>query len=261
LSTTVNPPPPATLSIANASVDESAGSITFTVTLTGDVPGGFSVDFATFDGTAIGLHPDPVEIDYTGGSGTISFSGVDGETQHITIPVSNDDIVELDENFYVERLNVYDGTGNPPQNLTLDQFVGEGNIQNDDAATITVTVLPLGPGETDDEGDPGQTRTRKLKISIDKPVDYPVRFRLWASEFSATEPEDFILPITYKTLIRNTTNWQGGDEVTVTVNGDELVELDETFNLTPDNLDNGGHNVVLSQQNVSFPIKTTIKPC
>src|SRR5437763_9563281 len=42
----------ATLTVADVTVDESAGTMTFTVTLDADVQGGLTVNFATADGSA-----------------------------------------------------------------------------------------------------------------------------------------------------------------------------------------------------------------
>ncbi len=68
----------------SVTVDEGAGTATFTVRLTGDVQGGFTLDYATADGRA--GQPG----DYTSASGTLTFAGTDGESYDITVPIIDD---------------------------------------------------------------------------------------------------------------------------------------------------------------------------
>ncbi|NLP59545.1 Calx-beta domain-containing protein, partial [Lutibacter sp. B1] len=55
------------LTISDITVNEGDGTATVQVTLTGNVQGGFSVDYQTADGTAI------AEDDYQSQSGTLTF--------------------------------------------------------------------------------------------------------------------------------------------------------------------------------------------
>ena len=73
----------------------------FTVTLTGSVPAGLSVDFDTANGTAT-----TADSDYVANSGTLNFTGNNGETQTITILVNGDTTVEADETFNIELSNI-----------------------------------------------------------------------------------------------------------------------------------------------------------
>ncbi|MEO0572165.1 MAG: Calx-beta domain-containing protein, partial [Bacteroidota bacterium] len=70
------------------------------VALFADVPGGFSVDYTTVDGSAVGLE------DYTPVSGTLNFDGFLGEVHTIHIPSIDDAINEPVEEFFVELSNV-----------------------------------------------------------------------------------------------------------------------------------------------------------
>ncbi len=85
----------ASISINNQTVNEGIGQATFTVTLTGEVEAGFTVDYVTADNTAI------AGLDYTATSGTLTFNGTDGETQEIDIPITDDLFVEQSEIFQV----------------------------------------------------------------------------------------------------------------------------------------------------------------
>ena len=90
----------ADLTVGDATVNEEAGTITFSVTLDNAVEGGFSVDYGTLDVTT-------ESGDFTGPlTGTLNFAGTVGETQTITIGINNDAIVEGDETFTVSLSGV-----------------------------------------------------------------------------------------------------------------------------------------------------------
>ncbi|NLP58381.1 Calx-beta domain-containing protein, partial [Lutibacter sp. B1] len=100
------------ISISDANINENEGTATFIVTLTGNVQGSFTVDFATEDGTAIS--PD----DYIATNGILTFEGTTGETHEIAVTIENDDIAEGAEEFYVNLsnlsstlINIIDGQG------------------------------------------------------------------------------------------------------------------------------------------------------
>ncbi|NKI30307.1 Calx-beta domain-containing protein, partial [Croceivirga thetidis] len=77
-------------------VDEGAGTATFNVVLTGNVAESFSVNYGTLNGTA------DAAADFTATTGTLDFNGTDGETYQITVPILEDDIIELTEDFVVD---------------------------------------------------------------------------------------------------------------------------------------------------------------
>jgi len=120
-----------TLSIDDVTVNEAAGTATFTVTLSAASGLPVSVNYATSNGTATGA-------DFTGASGTLNFAaGVTSQT--ITIAITNDALFELSENFNVllsAPLNatIADATG---LGTILDNGTGAGGTDND---TPTVNV-------------------------------------------------------------------------------------------------------------------------
>ena len=81
---------------------EDDGDLSFTVTLSRAVQGGVQVEFyATADGTAT-----VDDGDYGLASGTLSFVGLAGETETITVTPAADEKVEADETFTVSLSNV-----------------------------------------------------------------------------------------------------------------------------------------------------------
>ena len=119
----------ASLSIADATVAEDAGTATFTVTLS-DAPGAdesVTVDYATADGTAT-----VADTDYTAAAGTLTFAaGV--TTQTFTVDIADDFVVEDDETFTVtlsDAAGTIDGEA-----ATISDVAAVGTITNDDLAT------------------------------------------------------------------------------------------------------------------------------
>ena len=104
------------ISIDNVTVNETSGSAIFTVTHTGgNAAGPFNINYETVNGTASS------GSDYTFTSGTLNFTGLSGVTGIISVPIIDDGIPELDENFTI----IFTGTSNPSVNISA---VGTGTI-------------------------------------------------------------------------------------------------------------------------------------
>ena len=80
---------------ASASVSESAGSATISVTRTGGTTGAVSVSYATSNGTAT------AGADYTATSGTLSWADADSAAKAFSIPITNDTLAEGNETLLV----------------------------------------------------------------------------------------------------------------------------------------------------------------
>ena len=78
----------ASVTIDDVSVDEGAGTADVTVTLEAAVASAFTVDYTTTDGTAL------AGSDYTAASGTLNFAGTSGEFYTISVPITDDALVE-----------------------------------------------------------------------------------------------------------------------------------------------------------------------
>ncbi len=121
----------ATLAIDDVSVIEGTGansSAVFTVTLDTAVDGGFSVPYASADGSAV------APGDYAQVSDMLSFAGSAGETQTITVSIVGDSDFEADESFSV----VLSAPSN--QLVTLARATGIGTIINDDGADLAIAL-------------------------------------------------------------------------------------------------------------------------
>jgi large repetitive protein len=117
------------VTIGNVSVNESAGTVTFTVSLSTASGKSISVDYATSNGSAT------AGADYTAATGTLNFApGV--LTQTITIPIAEDLIFEGNENFLVNLSNAV--------NAQITVPTGTGTIiDNEVAPTISVNNVTV----------------------------------------------------------------------------------------------------------------------
>ncbi|WP_305069278.1 Calx-beta domain-containing protein, partial [Flagellimonas sp. S3867] len=108
-----------TVTIDDVSGAEDGGAITVTATLDVAVPGGFSVDVSTNDGSATLADSDYTQIS----SQTLSFAGTIGETQTFDVIPTLDSTVEGDESL----------------TITMDNLLGTITpVDISDTATVTI---------------------------------------------------------------------------------------------------------------------------
>ncbi len=113
----------AALSVSDAAAIEGSSGV-FTVTLSVPSAMTVTVDYATADGTAV------AGLDYTAASGTVTFApGI--MQQNITVQTVEDVIAEPQENFQLLLSNAV--------NAALDDALGVGIINDNDAATLSVS--------------------------------------------------------------------------------------------------------------------------
>ncbi|HLQ44240.1 MAG TPA: Calx-beta domain-containing protein, partial [Planctomycetaceae bacterium] len=219
---------PPTLSIAATNASRNEGDsgqvpLEFTVTRHGDASGSASVTYAVAgSGTNAADAADFGGTDFGGSlpTGTISFSP--GETtKTITVNITGDSTIELDESFTVTLSNV-SGAG-------LGTATATGTIVNDDASlSIAATSA------TKSEGNSGNTAfTFTITRTGSTSGSASVNFAVAGSGSSAADDADFggLLP-------GGTINFAAGETsktVTVNVTGDTTIEPDEGFTVTLSN--------------------------
>src|SRR5207248_2683108 len=124
-----------TLTIDSPTVTEgTAGTttLTFTVTSSAAVQGGFTVAFSATDGTADGS-------DYSvTTTSPLTFAGTAGETQTISVNITTDAIVEANEQFTV-TLGAVGGTTATQAAPTRRASELTGTITNDDASVLSIS--------------------------------------------------------------------------------------------------------------------------
>lgn len=210
---------PVTFSVNSSSGGET-GTRDFTVTRNIST-GADTVAYNTAAGTAS-------TSDFTAASGTVSFA--DGETtKPISVTLTPDNIVELDETFSI--------TLSSPTRGTITGGPGTGTITNDDASVVSLTAGVV------TEGDTG-TASLGYTVTLTNPVDVPVTFnRATQATGTATSGTDFTA------VVASPTSIAAGDTAgnfSVSVIGDHLPESTETVPVQLSSLAAAGRNVTFA---------------
>lgn len=203
--------------VSQAEGNAGNSPMVFTATLSRPVQGTVTANFATSDLTA--LVPDN---DYVAANGTLTFaSGVTSQT--VTVQIVGDTKVENDERFTLGLTNL-----TRPAGITAVSFgpnaIVEGTIQNDDTSTLTLANATLV------EGNSGSAPMNFVLTSSNANA-IPLTVNASTTNGSATAPSDFAA------LVNQTVTVPPGAAgqtviVPVTINGDVLVEGNESFTLT-----------------------------
>jgi hypothetical protein len=211
---------PPTLTIEDVVVLEGNSGIVnavFTVTLSAAGLQTVTVVAASADGTALSgsdYAPFPAT--------TLTFAP--GETtKTVTVVVNGDTVVESNETFFVNLT--------APTNATIADPQGLGTIVNDDGGPV---ILPAPTLRINDvsvlEGNAG-TVNAVFRVTLSAASPETVTVTATSADGTALSASDYsaLLPTTLTFLPGELTK-----TVTVAINGDTLVELDETFviNLT-----------------------------
>ena len=194
-----------TMSIADASGPESAGSLVFDVTLS--APSGLPImaDYATADGTAVAGE------DYAATMGTLNIEP-GGTTATVEVSIMDDDYYEsAEETFHVHLSGA--------MYSTLDDGSAVGTIINeDDPPTLAVGDSTA----TESDGQMTFTITKSGNTRLDATVD-------WAtSDGTATAGEDYASSGSTVTFAPGSTSMS----VTVAIMADDRYEGEENFTVT-----------------------------
>lgn len=203
--------------IAQAEGNAGNTPMVFTATLSRPVQGTVTANFATNDLTAL-----VGDNDYVAANGTLTFnSGV--TTQTITVQIVGDTKVETDERFTLGLTNLTRPPGITAVNLGPNANV-EGTIQNDDTSTLTLANATLV------EGNSGSAPMNFVLTSSNASA-IPLTVNASTTNGSATAPSDFVALVNQTVTVPP---GAAGQTVTipVTINGDVLVEGNESFTLT-----------------------------
>jgi len=202
------------ISINDVSVSEGNTGTTnavFTVTLSPASGQTVTLNYSTANGSAT------AGSDYVATSGTLTFNPGD-TTKTITVVVNGDTIVEPDETFFVNLSN--------PVNATIADGQGLGTIINDDTfppVSLSINDVSVTEGNTG-------TTNAVFTVTLSAASAQTVTVNYSTANGSATAGSDYV-------ATSGTLTFNPGDTtktITVVVNGDTVVEPNETFfvNLT-----------------------------
>jgi ELWxxDGT repeat protein len=222
-----------TLTIAATNANQTEGNsgskaFTFTVTRAVNTTGTNNVNWAV---TGSGTNPANAAdfVDSVLPSGTVSFAP--GESSKvITVNVQGDTTVEQNENFTVTLSNATNGA-------TITTATATGTIQNDDVAVPTLTIAATNANQTE-----GNSGSKAFTFTVTRAVNTTGTNNVnWAVTGSGSNPanaSDFAGSV----LPSGTVSFAAGETskvITVNVQGDTTVELNENFTVTLSNATNG----------------------
>ncbi|WP_185783039.1 gliding motility-associated C-terminal domain-containing protein, partial [Croceivirga lutea] len=197
-------------------VNEGDGTATINVLLTGNVQGGVTVDYTTTDNTA------EEASDYTLTTGTLTFVGTDGEIQPITVPITDDDIIEATEQFFVDLSNLVTNT---PITITDNQATVD-ILDNDNIPGVTgITINDITVNE--------ESGTATLTATLTGNVQGGVTVDFNTVDDTAFAGEDFEATTSSVSFIGTDGETQ---EVVIPIINDVLLEDDESFFVVLSNL-------------------------
>ena len=205
--------PAPTLSIGDVSLAEgNAGTTTATFTVSLSAASGKTVtlDWATAPGTAT------AGTDFVSASGTSTIAA-GATTTTIAVTVNGDAMDENNESFTVGLSN--------PGNATIADGSGQGTITDDDAApALSIGDVSLA------EGNSG-TATATFTVSLSAASGKTVTVDWSTANGSAGQPADYTTGSGTLTFVPGDTS----ETLTVSVNGDVIDEVDETFTVALSN--------------------------
>jgi hypothetical protein len=206
------------VSVSDVSVNEAAGTMTFTVTRSNVAAGAFSVDYATANGTAT------AGSDYDATSGTLNFADNQVSAQ-VTVTIGADGTPELDETLF---LNLSNATGG----ATIADAQGIGTIVNDDGAPIQVSINDVSIAE-------GNAGTSILTFTVTRTGGtgaFDVDFA--TANNTATAGSDYVANSGTLSFAAG----QNSQTISITINGDLTQEQTENFFV---NLGNATNDAVI----------------
>ncbi|MCX7072599.1 MAG: S8 family serine peptidase [Gammaproteobacteria bacterium] len=207
------------LSAATASVPEAGGSVTLTVTRSGGSTGAASVQYATFNSSAV------AGSDFAATSGTLSWASGDGSAKTIRVPIYNDAVADANETFQVRLSNAAGASlGSITQTVV--------SIADDDTASANGSLVFSAASQSVAENAGTATitvrRTQSFVGAVS--VDYA------SSNGSAIAGSDY-------GAVSGTLRWADGDSssrtFTVPITDDAVAEASETLTLNLANVTGG----------------------
>ncbi|WP_233215462.1 beta strand repeat-containing protein [Rhodopirellula bahusiensis] len=216
--TMINDNDTATFLVDNVTVNEADGTMTFTVTLSNaiDIDVDVNVSFADVSATS--------PADYDGATQTLTFLANDATasnlTQTVTVSVVDDAVVEPNETFTVS-LAVTTAIGSRSVDTT---DTGTGTIVNDDAE------LSIADAGSLDELNDTQTQTFNFVVTRSGDTSSTA-----SAAYTVSGADVDGLDFVGGSLPSGTVNFLAGEStatITVSVEGDNAVEMDEDFTVT-----------------------------
>jgi uncharacterized repeat protein (TIGR01451 family) len=216
--------PTVTFTAAGYGYGENGVPTAAKVTLARDIADGDSTVNVTYPGTGTAT----AGSDYTATPIPVTFSGSE-LTRTVEIPITQDNIVELDETFELALSAVTNSAIGAQGTSTV-------TILNDDHATISINDVAMA------EGNGTGWNNFKFTLTLSNPVDIPINL---APNLSINDHTEVLIAFWDR-------NFFGPDSPTthtiwVSVQRDSIIELDEEFRVTLVGLETHGRDVTFAK--------------
>ncbi len=209
----------ASLSINDVAIAEGdSGTTTFTFTVSSSAAASRAIDFTVDTATALAAIAGTDYTAVVGQSGTIAIGAT---STTVTVDVIGDNLVEIDETFSVMLSDALFGGAVDLSRAALADATGTGTILNDDVASLTIDNVSMV------EVDTGSTTSYSFTITSSALASEDIEVAVNTADLL-----DAVGGTDYTAIVGGTALISAGatsTTVTVTVIGDQLVELDETF--------------------------------
>ena len=210
-----------TLAISGPStVDENDGTATYSIAISGESASTVSVNVATANGTAV------APGDYTQTNVSRSWDSGDTAAKSVTVPIGNDTLDEVNENFAINLSS--------PSGATITSGSVSTSIVDDDAQPTTGAFANVSVSE----GASG-TVNANFVVNLSAASGKPITVNYSTIDGTATNANNDYEPEINQDLTIPAGQTSG--TISIAVNGDPVSEPDETFTV---NL-NSGTNVTL----------------
>ncbi|WP_396633667.1 Calx-beta domain-containing protein [Maribacter sp. R86514] len=231
---------PIGIQISDIIVNEDAGTAILEITNTGTVSGGFTVNYATADDSAIETD------DYVSISSSVSFAGTNNEIREVTITINDDDIIETTEQFFV-RLTAGTNTPTINDNEGIISITDNDNVPGSTGVSFANNPVIVTEG-TNSFARFTVTFTGNIAPDQTVTVDYNT------DDDSAIEPGDYTSS-TGMVSFNSTTNSLNID---VPIFDDTIIEPSEDFTITLSNIQSNINVGFLDEQTTNTATGTII---
>ncbi|MCA9016998.1 MAG: hypothetical protein KDA77_16820, partial [Planctomycetaceae bacterium] len=198
------------ISVDDVSENEEEGTITFTISLDKEASEDVSVLVSTQSGTAI------ADADFTQISNQQVTFAAGETTQTVTVSITNDTIVEDNEEFTVILSDEKFDSVVDSNRVTIADDTGVGTILNTEVASISINDVT-----TSEDG------TFTFTVSLDTPASEEISV-LVSTVTGTADSTDFT---EFTDQLLTFAAGETSKTVTVIVNDDALIETDEAFTL------------------------------
>jgi len=201
----------------------------FIITLNQSLAADVDIAYSTIDGSAT------AGSDYTATSGILTFATGGSLTQTVSVDVNGDTETETNETFSMGI-----SFSGPNQGASISTSSAQTTLVNDDVATLSIAASP----SSDPEGDSNNARDFIITLNGTISANVVVAYR--TVDGSALDTSDYSAVDNTVTFTPSGSTTQS-QTVSVTVQGDSIVESDESFEVELYALSGPGTNGVSIQ--------------